>query len=643
MRTANKRHRVWLVQQGVWDAPMESMPLAAGYLKATAMADRRISESMEIAIFNYRGGLTVSAMANDMFRNGAPDVLAFSVLGWNFRAFGVLAATFKQINPGGVVIFGGTHVANQSERTFSMFPEVDIVVNGEGELAFVDLLHAYLDGRSARELEQVHGISFTDATGRVATTPARERLENLDVIPSPFLTGAIPMLDENGVFRYDVAIMETNRGCPYRCSFCYWGGAVGQRVRAFSRQRLRAELEFMAQHKVHTIVLCDANFGMLPIDAEFVEDLLAVREHYGYPRALETSWAKNKSKVFYKIVQDMKNAGLRSSFTLSLQTLSNDALSRMNRRNMKINDWLDLIEWLEGEGLECYAEIIWGAPGETVESFLAGYDRLSEHVSRIAMYPLLLLPNTEYLENRDQYGFITVKGDTDDFDYVLAHDTMTFEENQAMRRFVFWARVINENLVLRHIWTPIRIAGGLTQSSVLRNFADWIDTQSDADSAPLREVAERATAEFGAVGPALVFLYCDQNAETVLNRWWRESIRVLLPERVRDCLDAVFAYDLLTRPVSAEPGTDAAAEFELVEVDGEPYFRAAPIKLQYDVPTLVAKLKAGEPYDMAPTPIETRIYYKVGFAAFAATTNHEQTAYFIGRMEHEVIHDIKIT
>ena len=394
MTPHGKRYRVSLVQQGVWDTPMESMPLAAGYLKATAMADRRISTSSDINIFNYRGGLTVSAMANDLFHHEIPDVLAFSVLGWNVRAFGVLAETFKQLNPDGVVLFGGTHVANQAERTFAMFPEVDVIVNGEGEFVFVDLVHAYMDGLSMRQLEHIQGISFKDDTGKVTTTPARARLEDLDVIPSPILTGAIPLLDDNGTFRYDVALMETNRGCPYKCSFCYWGGAVGQRVRAFSRLRLREELEFLAQHKVHTIVLCDSNFGMLPIDAEFVEDLLAIREHYGYPRALETSWAKNKSKVFYEIVKKMKSAGLRSSFTLALQTLSDDALRRMNRKNMKVNDWHDLVEWLEGEGLDCYAEIIWGSPGETVESFLAGYDRLAEHVSRIAMYPLLLLPNT---------------------------------------------------------------------------------------------------------------------------------------------------------------------------------------------------------------------------------------------------------
>lgn len=178
---------------------------------------------------------------------------------------------------------------------------------------------------------------------------------------------------------------------------------------------------------MHTVVLCDANFGLLPSDAEFVEDLIATRDRYGFPQALETSWAKNKSKIFYEIVRTTARAGMRSSFTLALQTLSDSALDAMNRRNMKVNEWEDLAEWLSQEGLDCDAELIWGAPGETVESFADGYDRLSKYVSRIAVYPLLL-PNTDYAEKKQEYGIVSVRGDDDDFEYVLAHQTMTFAE-----------------------------------------------------------------------------------------------------------------------------------------------------------------------------------------------------------------------
>ncbi|NEE14646.1 B12-binding domain-containing radical SAM protein, partial [Streptomyces sp. SID7499] len=110
-----------------------------------------------------------------------------------------------------------------------------------------------------------------------------------------------------------------------------------------------------------------------------------------------------------------------------------------------------LAAWLAAEGLDAYAELIWGAPGETVDSFLTGYDQLSAHVPRIAVYPLLLLPNTSYTENREEHGFVTVRGDSDDFEYVLANRTVSVAENTMMQRFMFWARMMGENMYFRHI------------------------------------------------------------------------------------------------------------------------------------------------------------------------------------------------
>jgi radical SAM superfamily enzyme YgiQ (UPF0313 family) len=634
---SNAKVAVSLVQQGVWEMPLESMPLASGYLKATALADDRLAALLDIRICNYRGGSTLITMANDLFRSGPPDIIACSVMGWNFREFGALAETFKQLQPDGLVIFGGTHVANQAARVFRLFPEVDVVVNGEGEFVFRDLLNAYLDGVSRHELDAVPGISFRTGAGELVTTVASERIENLDVIPSPFLTGAIELTDDAGRFRYDVALMETNRGCPYKCSFCYWGGAVGQRVRAFSRERLRAEVEMFAKLKVHTLVLCDANFGMLPIDTEFIDDVISIREQHGFPRALETSWAKNKSKAFYEIVHKMKRAGLRSSFTLALQTLSDDALSNMNRRNMKVNDWEDLTVWLDKEGLDCYAELIWGAPGETPESFMEGYDRLSRHVSRIAVYPLHLLPNTDYAEKKEQYGIISVRGDHDDFEYILAHETMSFADNDRIKRFLFWSRVLAENAVLRHAWVGLRELGDTTQSQVLRDLDSWIEQADDPAAAALRGWVAGSASSDMAYGDAVSYLFGDPQARRMLERWWAESVRPGLPEPVADLLSETFRYDLLTAPVYHRPQSEGQPEdLPVVQVRGEEYYLRRGVELGYDVPRIVAALRSGRRPEVAAQPTVVDLYYRRGAENFIGSTNHEEIVHFMGMTEDEI-------
>ncbi len=629
---------VWLVQQGIWDMPKESMPLAVGYLTAAALADEAIRKELDIRVFNFGGGASVTVMAQEIFGHGTPDVLAFSVFGWSYRSFGALAETFKQQVRNGWVVFGGTHVANQSERVFRQFPQVDVVANGEGEFVFADLLRAYLAGRSPHELGEIAGISYRTADGVVCTTPAPERIQNLDSIPSPVLNGAIQLVDALGQFRYDVAIMETNRGCPYSCAFCFWGGAIGQKVRSFSRERLQAELEVYGYHKVHTIALCDANFGMLKQDLDFMEDAIHTREKYGYPRAIETSWAKNKSKTFYEIVSQMKAAGMQSSFTLALQTLDETALDQMKRKNMRVNDWEDLVHWLRQEGLDCYAELIWGAPGETYQSFLDGYDRLARYVNRIATYPLLLLPNTAYSNAKEDYGFITVRGQQDDFEYVLAHNTMTFAENLEMQRFLVWARAIAENLIFRHIWGPLRELAGMSQSAILTSLMMWFRSSEHPSAVAIGAIHGRM-GQASAFRSLLQELHSNPDMNEILAMWWRESIAPQVPSRHLPLLTEVFRYDCISRPVYDEPGLTVAPELELIEFGGEPYYRRTGLKFNYDVPALVQCIREGGEFSTDPKPVEVSLYYKVGFHQYI--DNHEEVVYFVGLTLEQLEHATK--
>ncbi|WP_305788027.1 KedN5 family methylcobalamin-dependent radical SAM C-methyltransferase [Symbioplanes lichenis] len=615
--------RVKIVQQGVWHMSKESMPLAAGYLAAMVRGDAGLSARCEVEILNYSGSVSLWEMATQLLSGAPADVLCFSVLGWNVKQFGTLAETFKQVNPEGTVIFGGNHVTNQAHRVLRQWPEVDVVVNGEGEVTFLELLRAVEAGTP---LAEVAGISFRDAGQEVVTTPERERISDLDIIPSPILEGVLPLLDEAGAFRYDVALMETNRGCPYHCSFCFWGGAVGQRVRSFSRERLRAELEVLAQHGAETVVLCDANFGILRQDLEFVQDLVEVRRKYGFPRALETSWAKNKSATFYEIVDIMREEGIRSSFTLALQTLSDQALETMNRRNMKINAWRDLVERLTGDGMDIYAELIWGAPGETPESFLAGYDELAEHVSRIAAYPLILLPNTEYSDRKDLHGFVTVRGERDDFEYVIANRGMSLEQNLSMQRFLFWARLLAENLVLRRVFPAVRLAGQVSQSRVILSIADFIEAGSGAGVELLRSAAADSTADPDSLSPALEFCFTSREFDDLVRQWWDKEGPALVPAGWVGPLAELVRFDLLSRPLPEPEARDLADARHEIR-DGEDVL-VARRTFDYDVVSMGRA--AGGPVP-ALGPVDVEFCWKTGFAELAASTNHEETAHYVAR------------
>jgi radical SAM superfamily enzyme YgiQ (UPF0313 family) len=620
---------VKIVQQAVWHMSKESMPLAAGYLAAAIAADPSLSAECNVSIENFAGDITTVEMAIRLLRDGPPDVIGFSVLGWNVRQFAAVAETIKLANPHALVVFGGNHVSNQATRVFRHYDAVDIVVNGEGEFAFREILHARL---GTRDYSDVEGISYRGQDDTVVTTPARSRVADLDQIPSPILTGAIPLLDDNGSFRYDVALLETNRGCPYHCAFCYWGGAVGQKVRAFSRDRLRRELDMLASARAETVVLCDANFGMMPSDRDFVDDLIEVKQRTGFPKALETSWAKNKNAIFYEIVRKIRDADLQSSFTLALQKLTDDALTSMNRRNMKINKWRDLAQWLAAEGMDIYAELIWGAPGETPGSFLHGYDELAKYVSRIAAYPLLLLPNTDYAEHRELYGFITVRGDRDDFEYVLASKGFSLHDNLKMQRFLFWARLLAENLVLRHTWPILRAAGSLSQSRAILSIADHIETQAHPTARLLAEAAHSATADPDSLAPALEACFTEPEFDQLVLDWVRQRLHPAIPPEWRDVVSEVTRFDLQTRPLP-HPARRGFADAQPVTADGIRYWQADRA-YAYDVTELAQRTRTGM-LDTVPCRQQTtvRLRFRDGFAALARSTNHEETAHYVAHAE----------
>lgn len=619
------RKCIALVQQGVWAMPMESMPLAVGYLKAAVDADEVLRQEYETVIVNLRGGISVGTTMSMLFGDGVPDVLAISVFGWNFREALVLCETFKQLNANGLTVLGGTHVANQSDRIFRLSPDVDVIVNGEGERAFPELLHARLAGEFPEPLGQgIGGISFRLPDGGAVTTKKREGIQDLGAIVSPFLSGAIPMTDAAGQFRYDVAIMETNRGCPYHCAFCYWGGAIGQKIRRFPRERLLAELDIFAHYKVNSVVLCDANFGMQAQDEEFLDDIIRLRERTGFPRAVESSWAKNKSQTFYRIVRKMKAAGLHSSFTIALQTLNDTALSGMNRRNMRLNDWKTLVEWLGAEGLECYAELIWGAPGETVESFLEGYDELAVHVPRIATYPLMLLPNTDYHAQRRKFGLVTARGQSDDFEYVLASNTMTFQQNLDMQGFLLWARAIAENPFFRHIWRPLRHFAGLTQSQVLFSLARWFDAQADPATGPLK--LPMTIVEPLAVNTAVRALFLDPRIRELLADWWKEEIRPLVKPAFRVHLDETFRFDMLTLP-KVGPIDPAAID----EESGIRIYRSSE-QFTVDVLAFIGALRDGaDPHPDIRVPTRFHFAWRLGLENYI--DNHEEALLHVAVVE----------
>lgn len=626
----NPPMHVALIHKAVWDFELLSVPLAAGYMKAYALQDPKIKRDYEIHILNFCGGATTLDILDRLISSGSvPDIVGFSAYGWNYKTFGRVAETLKMMAPDSLCVFGGPHVSNQAEKVFREFPCVDIVVNGEGEISFYELLRKVNDG-STRGLSEVPGISFRGAHQQIITTQKPSRIQNLDQVPSPFLTGAIPLVDEQNEFLYDAITMETNRGCPYKCSFCNWGGANASRVFKFGSDRLREELTLFASVKVENVCLADANFGMLPNDEVFLDAFLDVREKYDYPKTLTASWAKNKGTRFFRMVDRMKEAGLSTDFTLALQTLSEGALITSQRTNMKVNKFKDLCTYLDQAEAEVYAELIWQLPGETFESFIEGYDNLSQHVTRIATYNNLIMPNTHYYDNRSEYKLVTVQQDDHDFGTVLSHSTMSYSDNVRMHHFLFWARLIPEYMYFRKSFSFARSLG-IKQSALLFCLDNWVESQS-CDTARYLIMAKQDVVghlDVTRMARPIRFLYESIGVQDFFERWWYESALSLFAPEVRILASEVFKLDQALRPVHKNYAK--TIKRSNMVINGITYY--SPICYSfahnpYEILTIARQFESDGLADVDFAALNLELVHKVGFENHI--DNHEIISQYFG-------------
>lgn len=321
------------------------------------------------------------------------DVVGFSAYVWNVRLSLAVAKRLKRRRPETVVIFGGPQVPDRVESFLRENPWVDVACHGEGEPTFLGLLEAGLD----RDWEAVAGVSFLSRDGRLVSRPRGPRLADLDSIPSPYLAGVFDPLIEASPRERWVLLWETNRGCPFSCTFCDWGSAVASKVFRFGLDRLRAELEWFATRRGEFIFCCDANFGILPRDLEIARMAADVKARHGHPRTLSVQNTKNATERAYRVQQILAQAGMNAGVTLSLQSLDPGTLAASRRDNISLGSFQELQRRYTRERVETYTDMILSLPGETYDSFVDGVSQVIENGQhgRIHFYNCSVLPNAE--------------------------------------------------------------------------------------------------------------------------------------------------------------------------------------------------------------------------------------------------------
>ncbi len=324
------------------------------------------------------------------------DLAAFSTYVWNVQLSLAMAAELKRRRPEVLVVFGGPQVPERpaaAEAFLREHPYVDVVCHGEGEAVFTSLL----DRAQAREFDELNGVSYLDPSGAFVTRPRGPRIRDLEEIPSPYLSGALDDLFEARPDEQWVMIWETNRGCPFSCSFCDWGSATASKVIRFGMERLHEEVDWMARRRVGFVWCADANFGALRRDLELTEKVVDAYQRTGFPFSLSVQSTKNATERVYTIQKLLNNSLNAYGATLALQSVNDGTLANINRANISSESYRELQRRFAADGVYTYTDLILGLPGETYEEFAQGVSRViadGQH-NHIQFHNCSVLPNAE--------------------------------------------------------------------------------------------------------------------------------------------------------------------------------------------------------------------------------------------------------
>lgn len=382
------------------------LPLSAGLIASSAKSNGEIRQKCDFHIRVQRGDPKALASAFD-----DPFVLGFSCYSWNLRQSLKVAQAAKNLYPRCHVVFGGPEIPRSADGIRRFFPEwtfVDSLVPGEGEITFRELILALLNGT---DLTSIAGLAFQRGEGEVHVNTPRGRIDNFGELPSPFLDGTFDEFLAGEPRPLSGALWETNRGCPFSCTFCDWGQATKSRVREVPLERLRREIEWIGQRQFHLVWATDANFGIRPQDLQIGRCIAGAKRIFGYPRALSVSWAKNCPDRVGEIYEVLAEAEIDCQITLTMQSFHRETLAAVKRSNIKLASFDALKESFGNLGIPTYSEFILPLPEETYDTFMDGVIRSLTRYWRdfFAINLCRLIPNTEMAsqQQRELYAFET--------------------------------------------------------------------------------------------------------------------------------------------------------------------------------------------------------------------------------------------
>ncbi len=381
-----------------------TMPLNIGFI--SAYAKRYFGQDVEFKLFKYPLEIIHA------IKEKTPDILALGNYAWNTDLNHRITEFAKMHSKESIVIFGGPNFPIEETEQGEYLRQnslIDFYVTNQGEPGFLNLLKRILeeDGCLGRvKTKAIDGCVFLNGEeGGLVAAKSSEPFSALDDIPSPYLTGILDSFFNANL----IPLIETDRGCPYTCTFCAWGKTTNREVKQFDIERVKAEIDYIVKHVkyMNLLSIANANFGIFERDKEIAEYIKKQAINSGYPRKVTAAWAKNTPK---RIIDMVEALGDMVEITMSFQSLDQAVLGNVRRSNIRTDMFMEIQDHFAKKGIYSASEIILGLPGETKESHLSTLKRLFDiKAGNVVCYNCRTLGGTvlDTKEQRSKYGIKT--------------------------------------------------------------------------------------------------------------------------------------------------------------------------------------------------------------------------------------------
>lgn len=184
-------------------------PLALLYLKAY-LVETMAYKFDDVTILEFPGHAQSDDVASQILAR-QPDIVGLSCYVWNIKTLMAVSRRIKEVRPDLKIVLGGPEVGPLATEILRKHPYVDMVVKGEGEVPFSEIVAAIGNGG---DLRNVRGIAFRRAE-EIYETGNAPILKDLNQIPSPHLI-------RYGEHKGRRICLETQRGCVFKCNFCFY-------------------------------------------------------------------------------------------------------------------------------------------------------------------------------------------------------------------------------------------------------------------------------------------------------------------------------------------------------------------------------------------------------------------------------------